>query len=65
MFTTMKQAATNAQLSNLAVTTYGFTLLGLVVVHERHLQERMVKRNYPLHTAFNKKFFFCFMSRCY
>lgn len=65
MFKTMKQAAKNAGLSNKAVTTYGLSLLGLVVVHERAVQEGMLARGYPLHTAFGKKFFFCFAQRCY
>lgn len=65
MFTTMKQAAKNAKLSDLTVTTYGLSILGLVVVHEQQVQERMVERGYPLHTAFGHKFFFCFMTRCY
>jgi hypothetical protein len=65
MFTTMKQAAVNANLSNLTVTTYGFSLLGLVVVHEQAVIDKMIEKGYPLHTAFGKKFFFCLLERCY
>lgn len=65
MFQTIKKAATNAGLSNKAVTTFGFSLLGLVVVHEQAVQEGMLARGYPLRTAFGKKFFFCFAQRCY
>ena len=65
MFNTMKQAASNAGLSNKAVTTFGFSFLGLIVVHEQTVQEGMLARGYPLHTALGKKFFFCFAQRCY
>lgn len=65
MFTTIKQKAINAGLSNKTVTTYGLSIFGLVVVHEKAVEEGMVKRGYPLHNAFGKKFFFCFLTRCY
>jgi hypothetical protein len=65
MLTTMKTAVVNAGLSNKAVTTYGLSVLGVVVVHEKIVQERMLERGYPLHTAFGKKFFICLGQRCY
>ena len=65
MFTTMKRMAINAGLSNEEVTTFGLSLLGIVVVHGKATQDHMLERGYPLHSTFGKKFFFCFMTRCY
>jgi hypothetical protein len=65
MFKTMKQMAVNVGLSNDEVTTYGFSAAGLVVVNTKDMQDLMVSRGYPMHSAFGKKFFFCFLTRVY
>lgn len=65
MFNTMKQAVTNKGLTSEDVTTYGLSMFGVVVVRCAHLQARMQERGYPMHTAFGRKFFFCFLTRCY
>ncbi len=65
MWETMKQKTINFGLTNNEVTTYGFSILGLVVVHGKERQDHMLKRGYPLHSVFGKKFFFCFFENCY
>jgi len=65
MWETMKQKTLNFGLTNKEVTPYGLSSVGLVVVHGKESQEHMIKRGYPLHSVFGKKFFFCFLGSCY
>ena len=61
---TLKTAVTNYGLTNKDVTTYGLSILGVVVVNDYYV-DHMKSKGYPIHKLFGRHFFYCFLTRTY